>query len=152
MDTFQKDLIRQRIQHITPSIHMQRRIRRKVEFKEYLLKTGVQFELAKCLRMLYEEPIKPRDPIDYIGKHIGPPRISGVEYRRLHEKLLMSLQRIKELNEELEWYKAGRSNSNITEDSENFISTSIFCPSPSSEDVLTSPMQLSLSLFKKKKL
>lgn len=134
MDTFHKDLIRQStIRNSTPSAQMQARNKRRNDFKEYLLKTGVQSELAKCLRMLYEEPVKPRDPIDYIGKRIGPPRMSAAEYRRLYEKLQECLHRVKELDQELEWIKSGRSEIHPSNASEGFPSTSILCPSPSSE-------------------
>ncbi|XP_014279290.1 c-Myc-binding protein [Halyomorpha halys] len=133
MDTFRKDLRRQTIiRNSAPSARMQTQNKRRKEFKEYLLETGVQSELAKCLRMLFEEPIKPRDPIDYIGKRIGPPRMSAGEYRRLHEKLQVYLHRIKDLKEELEWLQAEISKISLESDSEEFRS-SILCPSPSSE-------------------
>ena len=58
---------------------------KREEFRKYLEKEGVLDALTKILVVLYEEPEKPINALDFMKSHLhsGPPESSDVEQLRL---------------------------------------------------------------------
>ena len=58
---------------------------KREEYRKYLEKEGVLDALTKILVVLYEEPEKPINALDFLKQHLhgGPPESSDVEALRL---------------------------------------------------------------------
>jgi len=52
---------------------------KKEEYRLYLEKTGISDAIAKVLVALYSEPLRPENPIEYVGKYFGAPRNVDIE-------------------------------------------------------------------------
>ncbi|XP_011315023.1 C-Myc-binding protein [Fopius arisanus] len=70
---------------------------KREEFRRYLERAGVLDALTKVLVMLYEEPEKPDDALEYIRKHLGG--ITDVTLKV--ESLEKTLEDVKAENREL---------------------------------------------------
>ena len=52
---------------------------RKEDFKKYVLDTGIVDSLNRVLAALYDEPVKPADPLEYIKQYLGSPKDKKAE-------------------------------------------------------------------------
>lgn len=78
---------------------------KREEFRKYLERGGVMDALTKVLVMLYEEPDKPDDALDYVRTNLGDKRPPIAEYESIKCELEAANLRIKELEEELRLLK-----------------------------------------------
>ncbi|XP_015124413.1 c-Myc-binding protein [Diachasma alloeum] len=60
---------------------------KREEFRRYLERAGVLDALTKVLVMLYEEPEKPDDALEFIRKHLGGITEATLEVESLEKKL-----------------------------------------------------------------
>ncbi|XP_014279282.1 c-Myc-binding protein-like [Halyomorpha halys] len=102
MDDFVEDL-NELIETIytKPSKSFKEREKKKGEFKEYLYRSGVNESLSRALKMLFDQPTKPKDPLDFICSNIGQPRISRAEFKKMSEELHEMNKMINKLEDEL---------------------------------------------------
>ena len=70
---------------------------KREEFRKYLEKAGVLDAITKVLVSLYEEPEKPTNALDYLGKFLqsGPPQTADVA------ELKLSLEQMQQMNAQL---------------------------------------------------
>ncbi|CAH1398101.1 unnamed protein product [Nezara viridula] len=88
----------------TPSKSFREKEKRKKDFREYLHRSGVYQSLSKALKVLCEQPTKPKNPIDFICSNIGQPRASEAEFKKMSDELQAKYKIIKKLEEELASY------------------------------------------------
>lgn len=89
----------------TPSKSFKEREKKKNDFKEYLYRSGVYESLSNALKLLYEQPTKPINPLDFICSNIGQPRACKAEYKKMSDELQAKNKKIKNLEEELLRYR-----------------------------------------------
>ncbi|CAH1401986.1 unnamed protein product [Nezara viridula] len=74
---------------------------KREEFRKYLERAGVMDALTKVLVMLYEEPDKPEDALEFVRTNLGDKRPTLAEVEALKNELDSAVQKIKDLEEEL---------------------------------------------------
>lgn len=65
----------------------------KQEFNKYLALHNVQSELSRVLGMLFQEPERPADPIEYIRRHLGQDSVDMPSGTELLEAKIRELRR-----------------------------------------------------------
>uniref|UniRef100_A0A1B6HTU4 c-Myc-binding protein n=1 Tax=Homalodisca liturata TaxID=320908 RepID=A0A1B6HTU4_9HEMI len=78
---------------------------KREEFRKYLEKAGAMDALTKVLVMLYDEPEKPADALEYIRKHLGDNRPEDVEVGVLKTDLEAAIAKIQTLEGEIQVLK-----------------------------------------------
>uniref|UniRef100_A0A1B6KBJ4 c-Myc-binding protein n=1 Tax=Graphocephala atropunctata TaxID=36148 RepID=A0A1B6KBJ4_9HEMI len=78
---------------------------KREEFRKYLEKAGAMDALTKVLVMLYDEPEKPADALEYIRKHLGDNRPEDVEVGVLKTDLEAAMAKIQTLEDEIQILK-----------------------------------------------
>uniref|UniRef100_A0A1B6GYV9 c-Myc-binding protein n=1 Tax=Cuerna arida TaxID=1464854 RepID=A0A1B6GYV9_9HEMI len=78
---------------------------KREEFRKYLEKAGAMDALTKVLVMLYDEPEKPADALEYIRKHLGDNRPEDVEVGVLKTDLEAAMAKIQTLEGEIQVLK-----------------------------------------------
>ncbi|XP_046670529.1 c-Myc-binding protein-like [Homalodisca vitripennis] len=78
---------------------------KREEFRKYLEKAGAMDALTKVLVMLYDEPEKPADALEYIRKHLGDNRPEDVEVGVLKTDLEAAITKIQTLEGEIQVLK-----------------------------------------------
>mmetsp|Transcript_25246 Transcript_25246/g.37720 ORF Transcript_25246/g.37720 Transcript_25246/m.37720 type:complete len:91 (-) Transcript_25246:560-832(-) len=81
---------------------------KKEEFRKYLEKSGVIDALTRVLVVLYEEPERPQNAIDYIKRYMGAPANVDVdairnENEEMKAKIKELTRTVEELNSSL-WF------------------------------------------------
>lgn len=71
---------------------------KREEYRKYLEKTGVIDALTKVLVMLYEEPEKPENALEFLQKHLG---IAGPE-GPVVEDMKLEIEQLKQQVEQLQ--------------------------------------------------
>lgn len=78
---------------------------KREEFRKYLEKAGVLDTLTKVLVVLYEEPEKPNNALDFLKQHlnVSGPEAADVEALKLEvTELRQKCEQLQERNNELE--------------------------------------------------
>ncbi|XP_014482050.1 PREDICTED: C-Myc-binding protein isoform X1 [Dinoponera quadriceps] len=78
---------------------------KREEFRKYLERSGVMEGLTKVLVMLYEEPEKPADALEYVRKHVGGIMEDTSEVDLLKKELDEAKAKIAELKSKLIKYE-----------------------------------------------
>ncbi|XP_011147279.1 c-Myc-binding protein [Harpegnathos saltator] len=78
---------------------------KREEFRKYLERSGVIEGLTKVLVMLYEEPEKPTDALEYVRKHLGGVMEDTSEVDTLKKELDDAKAKITELKSKLVKYE-----------------------------------------------
>nr|QZL12170.1 c-Myc binding protein [Microvelia americana] len=73
---------------------------KREEFRKYLERCGVMDALTRVLVMLYEEPDKPDDALEYVRVNLGDNKPSAAEIEQMRADLENALKRINELEDE----------------------------------------------------
>ncbi|XP_014251096.1 c-Myc-binding protein isoform X1 [Cimex lectularius] len=74
---------------------------KREEFRKYLERAGVMDALTKALVLLYEEPDKPEDALDFIRTSLGDKRPNAAEIDAMRFELQEAQNRVKELEREI---------------------------------------------------
>lgn len=83
---------------------------KKEEFKKYLERAGVMDALTRILVVLYEEPEKPEDALEYIRTNLGGITEANEELSVLKKELAESKAQITELKSKLAKYEEEQTN------------------------------------------
>nr|QZL12171.1 c-Myc binding protein [Rhagovelia obesa] len=73
---------------------------KREEFRKYLERCGVMDALTRVLVMLYEEPDKPEDALEFVRVNLGDTKPSAVEIEQMRADLEKANERLKELEDE----------------------------------------------------
>uniref|UniRef100_A0A224Y1L5 Putative c-myc-binding protein n=1 Tax=Panstrongylus lignarius TaxID=156445 RepID=A0A224Y1L5_9HEMI len=79
---------------------------KREEFRKYLERTGVMDALTKVLVLLYEQPEKPEDALEFMRSNLGDKRPSANEIENMRAELEDAHHTIKELDKQLQLAKA----------------------------------------------
>ncbi|XP_073988029.1 c-Myc-binding protein-like isoform X1 [Rhodnius prolixus] len=79
---------------------------KREEFRKYLERTGVMDALTKVLVLLYEQPDKPEDALEFMRSNLGDKRPSANEIENMRTELEDAHHTIKELDKQLQLAKA----------------------------------------------
>nr|VCV25294.1 c-Myc binding protein [Gerris buenoi] len=73
---------------------------KREEFRKYLERCGVMDAFTRVLVMLYEEPDKPEDALEFVRVNLGDTKPSAVEIEAMRADLERALKKLKELEDE----------------------------------------------------
>ncbi|KAK9498715.1 hypothetical protein O3M35_003288 [Rhynocoris fuscipes] len=79
---------------------------KREEFRKYLERTGVMDALTKVLVLLYEQPDKPEDALEFMRSNLGDKRPTAAEIENMKSELEDAHATIKELDRQLQIAKA----------------------------------------------
>uniref|UniRef100_A0A224XWL2 Putative c-myc-binding protein n=1 Tax=Panstrongylus lignarius TaxID=156445 RepID=A0A224XWL2_9HEMI len=79
---------------------------KREEFRKYLERTGVMDALTKALVLLYEQPEKPEDALEFMRANLGDKRPSADEIETMRAELEDAHNTIKELDQQLQLARA----------------------------------------------